>query len=98
MCIRDRYEFDNANCSNNEFLTREKIWDYGYIYVKSFIAISYDDVLTKKETKYYQITPLIQEISKSEWEIISRDWSNKSKDVMHFKDIEKNIQKIKDYR
>jgi len=92
------FEFDNANCSENEFLTREKIWDYGYIYVKSFIAISYDDVLTKKETKYYQITPLIQEISKIEWELISTDWSNKSKDVIHLKDIEKNIQKIKNYR
>ncbi|WP_394775765.1 hypothetical protein [Flavobacterium sp.] len=92
------YEFNNANCSENEFLTREKIWNYGYIYVKSFIAVSYDDVLTEKETKYYQITPIIQEISKTEWEIINTDWSNKSKDVIHLKDIEKNIQKIKNYR
>lgn len=91
------YEFDNANCSDNEAVTREKIWDYGYIYVKSFIVISYDDVLKKKETKYYQITQLIQEISKNEWELISKDWSDKSKDALHLKDIDKNIQKIKNY-
>lgn len=91
------YEFDNKNCSQNEFLMRQEIWDYGYTQIKSFIEISYDNVITKRATKFYQITPLIKEISKSEWDSIKRDWSNKSKDVMHLKDIKKNAQKIKNY-
>jgi hypothetical protein len=45
------YEFDNKNCSKNELLTRQGIWDYGYTQIKSFIQISYTNVLTKKETK-----------------------------------------------
>lgn len=89
------FEFDNFNCSKDEFLTREKMWDYGYVYITSYIEISYDDVLKRKETKYYQITPLIQEISKSEWNKILKDWSNKSKDAMHLKYVDQNIQKIK---
>nr|WP_199002162.1 hypothetical protein [Flavobacterium sp. ASV13] len=91
------YEFDNRNCSKNELLTRQLIWDYGYTQIKSYIEISYTNVLTKKETKYYQITPLIQEISEKEWAAIKKDWSNKSKNVMHLQDIQTNVQKIKNY-
>lgn len=90
-------EFDNKNCSQNEFLTRQAIWDYGYIQIKSFIEISYDNVLTKRETKYYQISPLIQEISKKEWNTIKNDWSRKSKNAMHLQNITKNVEKIKSY-
>lgn len=89
------YEFDNKNCSKNELLTRQAIWDYGYTQIKSYIEISYTNVLTKKETKYYQITPLIQEISDREWELIKKDWSTKSENVMHLQDIQTNVQKIK---
>lgn len=89
------YEFDNKNCSKNEQLTRQLIWDYGYTQIKSYIEISYTNVLTKKETKYYQITPLIQEISEKEWASIKKDWSSKSKNVMHLQDIQTNVQKIK---
>jgi hypothetical protein len=89
------YEFDNKNCSKNELMTRQLIWDYGYTQIKSYIEISYTNVLTKKETKYYQITPLIQEISEKEWGSIKKDWSSKSKNVMHLQDIQTNVQKIK---
>ncbi|MCC9064813.1 hypothetical protein [Flavobacterium piscisymbiosum] len=92
------YEFDNKNCIKNELLTRQGIWDYGFTQIKSYIEISYINVLTKKETKYYQITPLIQEISNREWDSIKNDWSSKSKNVMHLQDIQKNVQKIKNYR
>ena len=91
------YEFDNKNCSKNELLTRQLIWDYGYTQIKSYIEISYTNVLTKKETKYYQITPLIQEISEKEWVSIKKDWSSKSKNVMHLQDIQTNVQRIKNY-
>lgn len=89
------YEFDNKNCSKNELLTRQLIWDYGYTQIKSFIEVSYTNVLTKKETKYYQIAPLIQEISEKEWVSIKKDWSSKSKNVMHLQNIQTNVQKIK---
>lgn len=91
------YEFDNKNCSKNELLTRQAIWDYGYTQIKSYIEITYTNVLTKKETKYYQITPLIQEISEKEWASIKNDWSGKSKNVMHLQDVEANVKKIKNY-
>lgn len=91
------YEFDNKNCSKNELLTRNGIWDYGYIQIKSFIEISYTNVFKKKEIKYYQIAPLIQEISNREWDSIKNDWSSKSKNVMHLQFIDTNIQKIKNY-
>lgn len=92
------YEFDNENCSKNELLTRQAVWNYGYIQVKSFIEISYTDVLAKRETKYYQITPLIKEISPRDWDSIKRDWSSKSKNVIHLQDIAANVQKIRNYR
>jgi hypothetical protein len=91
------YEFDNKNCSKNELLTRQGIWDYGYTQIKSYIEISYTNVLTKRETKYYQISPLIKEISNREWDSIKKNWSSKSKNVMHLQQIENNIQKIKNY-
>ncbi|OXA93862.1 hypothetical protein [Flavobacterium hercynium] len=91
------YEFDNKNCSHNEYLMRQGIWEYGFTQIKSFIQVSFDNVLTKKVTKYYQIAPLIQEISKREWDLIKKDWSAKSSNVIHLKDIERNVQIIKNY-
>ncbi|UWY30055.1 hypothetical protein N4T20_08940 [Flavobacterium sp. TR2] len=92
------YVFDNKNCSKNELLIRQGIWDYGYSQIKSFIEISYTNALRERETKYYQITPLIQEISTREWDSIKNDWSKKSKNVIHLQDIETNIEKIKEYQ
>lgn len=92
------YVFDNKNCSKNELLIRQGIWDYGYSQIKSFIEISYTNALRERETKYYQIAPLIQEISTREWDSIKNDWSKKSKNVIHLQDIETNIEKIKEYQ
>ncbi|MDW8848787.1 hypothetical protein SD960_01685 [Flavobacterium sp. MMLR14_040] len=89
------YEFDNKYCSEDEFLTRKEISDYGDIDVKSFIEISYNNVLGKKEIIHFQISPLIQEISEDSWEATNKDWSDKNSNAIYLKDIEKNIQKIK---
>lgn len=92
------YEFDNKNCSTDEFLLRKAIWDFGFTQIKTFIQISFDNVLTnEKETKFYQISPLIQPIQEEEWDSIKKDWSSKSKNVIYLKDIEKNARLIKDF-
>jgi len=89
------YEFDNKYCSQDEFLTRKEISDYGDIDVKSFIELSYNNVLGKKEIIHFQISPLIQEISEDSWEATNKDWSDKNSNAIYLKDIEKNIRKIK---
>lgn len=89
------YEFDNINSFQDEFVTRQKLLEYGDVDVKSFIEISYHNVLGRKEIKYFQILPLIQEISKTDWDLINQDWSSKSNDAIYLKYIEKNIKQIK---
>ncbi|WP_124019393.1 hypothetical protein [Flavobacterium hydrophilum] len=39
------YEFDNVNSFQDEFITRQNLIDYGGVNVRSFIQISYHDVL-----------------------------------------------------
>lgn len=92
------YEFDNKNCSQDEFLTRQGISSYGDADVKSYIQISYNNVLGKKEIKYFQILPLIQEISEDFWKSVRKDWSNKNDNAIYLKYIEQNIKKIKAYK
>nr|WP_315155709.1 hypothetical protein [uncultured Flavobacterium sp.] len=94
------YEFDNMYSVNNEHLIHQKIEDYGFTQIKSFIQISYDDVLEEKDIKYYQITPQIKEISKITWDSISKDWSTKGDNLILYleNDIDNNIKKIKNYK
>lgn len=90
------YEFDNSNSFQDEFVTRQNLMDYGDVNVRSFIQISYHDVLgRKKEIKYFQISPLIQEITQDDWDSTNEDWSSKSNDAIYLKYIEKNIKQIK---
>ncbi|MFH7015824.1 hypothetical protein [Flavobacterium sp. FlaQc-47] len=89
------YEFDNKYCSQDEFLTREAISDFGDIDVKSYIEISYKNVLGEKKVVHFQISPLIQDIKQESWDSINRDWRNKSNNAIYLKNIEKNISKIK---
>lgn len=92
------YEFDNKHCYEDEYLTSKEISDFGDIYIKSFIKISYNNVLGKKEIKFFQILPLIQEIPKKNWESTQADWLNKSDNAIHLKDVEKNITQIRNYK
>lgn len=90
------FEFDNKYSGYNEFLTRQGIRDHGYLDTKSFISLSYDDILEKREIKYFQITPLIKEISKKSWDSLISDWSGKSMNAIILdSDIKKNIEEIK---
>jgi hypothetical protein len=89
------YEFDNKYCSDNEFLTREKISDFGDVNIKTFIEMSYINVLGKKEVIHYQISPLIQPISKSIWESIKNDSRSKNTNAIYLEHVEKNIKQIK---
>ncbi|MEO7975552.1 hypothetical protein [Flavobacterium sp.] len=92
------YQFDNIYSFQDESATRQELLDYGDVNVRSFIEISYHDVLgRKKGIKYFQVSPLIQEILKDEWDSINEDWSSKSNDAIYLKYIEKNIQQIKNY-
>ena len=91
------YEFDNSNSFQDEFATREELSDYGDIYVTSFIEISYHDVLDRKQVKYFQISPLIKDVSQKDWDLINQDWSNKSDDAIYLKYIERNIKQIKSH-
>lgn len=90
------YEFDNKYCSQDEFLTREEILDFGDVDVKSFIEVSCNNVLGKKEIIYFQISPLIQPISKSFWESKKKDSRSKNSNAIYLKDIEMNIRQIRD--
>lgn len=92
------YEFDNKNCSYDELILRQAIWDFGFTQIKTFIQISFENMLTnEKETKFYQISPLIQPIQEKEWDSIKNDWSSKSKKVIYLKNTEKNARLIKDF-
>ncbi|OMQ09085.1 hypothetical protein [[Flexibacter] sp. ATCC 35103] len=89
------YEFDNKYCSENEFLTREKISDFGDVNVKTYIEMSFINVLGKKEVVHFQISPLIQPISKSAWESRKKYSRSINTNAIYLEHIEKNIKQIK---
>lgn len=92
------YEFNNENCFKDEFITRQELANYGDVDVKSFIELSYTNVLGKKEIIYFQILPLVQQISNDEWTNINDDWTNKNSEVLFLKNIEQNIETIKNHK
>jgi len=90
------FDFDNRYTGYNEYLTRQKIWNYGHIQPISFVELSYENVLEKKEKRYYQITPRIREINKTSWDSLITDWSNKSQNAIYIdSNIDENIERIK---
>ncbi|MBE8724723.1 hypothetical protein [Flavobacterium hungaricum] len=93
-------EYDNGYYSQNEKIIQKELENYCFIQVRCFIEISFEDVLDK-QTKYYQITPMIKEISEKDWELIKKDFSmktdKKDRTINLAHDIESNIQKIKNY-
>ena len=89
------YEFDNKHCYEYEFLTNQELSNYGSTYIKSYIEISYYNISGAKETKFYQILPLIEEISIEEWKSNEQAWRDKSKNAISLKHIEKNISQMK---
>jgi len=93
------FDFDNRYTGNNEYLTRQKIGNYGHIQPVSFIELSYENVLEKKEKRYYQIAPRIREINKISWDSLIHDWSNRSQNAVYIENnIEENVSRIKNYR
>lgn len=92
------YEFDNKYCSQDEFLTRQEVSEFANIDIKSFIEISYKNVLGKKQILHFQISPMIQPISDSFWKTVNKDWSDKNTNAIYLKDIKQNVQKIKDIK
>jgi len=91
------YEFDNRHCYEYEFLTNQELSNYGNTYIKSYIEITYYNISGTRETKYYQILPLVEEISIEEWKSNEDTWRNKSKNAISLEHIEKNINQMKNW-
>ncbi|UWY28760.1 hypothetical protein N4T20_02270 [Flavobacterium sp. TR2] len=89
------YEFDNRHCYEYEFLINQELSNHGNTYIKSYIEISYYTISGNKETKFYQILPLIQEISSDEWKSNENDWRNKNQSAITLEHIQKNMNQIK---
>ena len=89
------YQFDNSHCYEYEFLTNQELSNYGNTYIKSYIEISYYNISGLRETKFYQILPLIEEISIEEWKSNENNWRDKSKNAISLERVEENISQMK---
>ncbi|RXR18955.1 hypothetical protein EQG63_05785 [Flavobacterium amnicola] len=94
------YEFDNEENGlyfrNLDLATKQN----GYLQINNYIKISYSTVLNNNIEKYYQISPIIQEIPLKEWEKITNLFIDKSESMVSLIEIDSTKFKkmIKNYR
>jgi len=65
------YQIDNNHNGFKEIELRNKLSEYGFFDIESYLQISYEDIFDNKHLEYYKISPGISKISEKKWKEMS---------------------------